>query len=342
MKRAAPLINMKTILLLLFLSLSVAAKTVALSDYATPNDGLNDSAGFQEAVDEISSGGTILITAGTWDLEDTVTFVTYTNGNNSFVIQGTKGSVLKPDLTDVMFRFGAQNQVLLKDLVIVGDGTSGADCSYAIFASNVHQLRIEGCQFFGTKATYSIIYIGNVDAIIRDTIFHGMSSSIAVIEAVNFRGLTITDCEFIDYGNFDGSYYSKTPYGVGVWVKASASNQPTPNANAQRGVYVSNVRFDEGAFYALHLINLKYADISRVLVNVSAYSGSAGIVLNNVRLAKIEHSMFGYSTNPRPAMLLSNNSKATANGITLGDSVFASTVDGTSSVNISECDGCSL
>lgn len=78
--------------LTLFLAATSMAATVNLKDYATPNDGQDDSAGFQKAVDDLkkAGGGTLLIGEGTWDLSSGVNLVT--NGDNvSFLLQGDKG-----------------------------------------------------------------------------------------------------------------------------------------------------------------------------------------------------------------------------------------------------------
>lgn len=328
---------MKTLLLLLFLTFNLAAGTVTLSDYATPNDGQDDSADMQDAVDALTDGGTLLIDAGVWEVKAMVNF-TPTNADSSILVKGDKGAIIKPDLTGIMFNFSAHNQVTLQDLIFVGDGGTGADFGYGIVASGA-QTRIIGCQFYGLRATSSIIYLGNTDAVIRDTLFHGLSST-QVIEALNSRGLTVQDSEFFDYGNFNGTYYSKTPYGNLAWIKVSASSFPTPNANTQRGVTISNVRFDEGAKHAVNISNIRYLTISNINVNVSGVGGGAGVVMDNVRLARIDMSMFGLVTVARPAMILTSSTLVRSDGLVLGGSVFASTVDSSSVAYISQCDGC--
>ncbi len=299
---------------------------------------MNDSSGFQNAVDDLPNGGTILVDGGVWDLQGGINFVT--SNVNSFVIQGDKGAIIRPDMSAAMFYFGNQNQVDIRDLILVGDGTKAADFDYAFYFSGGAQAKIAGCQFFGVKATYSLIYASGTDVVIKDTLFHGPSSSVAVIEAVNSRGMTVTDSEFFDYGNLSGTYYSKTPYGVGHWIKVSDAAFPTPNAIAQRGVIISNVRFDEGALSAINLANIKYASISNISVNVAGVDGATGIALNNVRLAQVNMSTFGYTTASRPAMTLINGSRVQGSGITLGGGVAVPTTDSSSVTYLSLCDGC--
>ncbi len=325
-----------TIILLLG-SLITLANTVKLSDYATPNDSLDDSADMQTAVDAIPNGGTLIIDAGVWDIQAMVNF-TPTAQNNSILVKGDKGAIIKPDLPGIMFNFSGHNQVTLQDLIFLGDGGTGADAGYVIVASGA-QTRIIGCQFIGLRVTDSVIYLGNTDAVLKDDVFHGLSS-IQVIEALNSRGLTVQDSEFFDYGNFNGTYYSKTSLGNLAWVKVSATAFPTPNANAQRGVTISNVRFDEGSKYAVDITNVRYVDISNINVNVSGVTGSSGVILDNVRLARIDRSMFGFTTSARAAMTLSNNTTVRVDGLTLGGGVFQVTKDSSSVAYISMCDNC--
>lgn len=312
---------MKTILAILLFASAISANVVRLSDYATPDDGMDDSPGLQDAVRKMPRGGTIIIDAGVWNLNSPVNFITYAT-NNSFIIKGQKGAVIKPRLTstEILFRSGNQNQIQFEDLIVIGEGKH-ADFRNFLYVDNSVQLRITGCQFFGLSAQSSVIFIGNADAVIKDTLFHGLSSGEGVIRANESRGLTITDSEFIDYGNFDGTYYSKTPNGNPAWIKAT-STSTTVNAMGQRGIALSNVRFDEGALYALDASGISYIQAKGVLVNVSGMDDGAGINLNNVKYAEIKISQFGHATAPRPAIKAFNNTTVYIDSVTVGAGVY--------------------
>lgn len=332
---------MKTLFLIIILSVTTFTQTLTVSDYCTPNDGNDDSTCFQDVVDAIPSGGTILVDAGVWDLKGRVDLTTSTNDNNSFLIKGDKGSVIKPDYSGTIFYAGTHNQLVFQNLIFLGDGVStNHDATYLIYLGGGLRSKIDGCQFIGIKATYSVIYATNTDLVISDTSFHGLSSSVASVEASNARGLTVRDSEFFDYSQFNNVYYSKTPQGVGTWIKAYAPSHPTPNATANRGVIIENVKFDEGALKTAIFQNLKYVRVENASVNVVGVTYGAGMVFDNVRLASVKRSFFGYSGNARPAFVLINNSKVNVEGLSLGASVFQSTVDGTSTINVSDCDGC--
>ncbi len=306
--------------LLIILLCAFSALGASLSDYCTPNAALDDSACFQTLVDDMPEGGTIFIDEGIWNIEDTINFVPTTPAN-SFIVQGTKNSIIKPSLTGILFYSGNQNQIDFRDLIIVGDGTTDADFSYGIFGGWSSHVRIIGCQFIGLKATHSIVFIGNADGVIKDSLFHGNSSE-ANVEASEARGLTVTDTEFLDYGSLNGVYYSKTPLGNGAWIRSTSPSFSTPNAMANRGVTISNVRLDEGALYSVELQNIRYASFYNLSVNVTAFTGGAGIVLDNVKYAEVKMSQFGYSTEERPAIRAINNSTVFIESMTVGNGVF--------------------
>lgn len=327
---------MKTLLLILTLCLSTYA--VDIADYCTPNDGLDDGVCFQDAVDDLPNGGTIIVSQGTWDIKSPISFVTYSVAN-SFAIKGTKDSIIKPDLSGIVFYSGNQNQITFEGLTFVGDGTTANDMSYAMYFGGSSHAKVVDCQFYGLRASASTIFAGGTELTVEDTLFHG-SAGPTVIETQNSKGLTIRNSEFLDYGNLNGTYYSKTPYGVSIWVKVNASAHPTPNANAHRGVIFENVRFDEGSVKTASFTNIRYVNIKQVNVNVSGIIGGAGCLFDNVKLAKVEQSMFGYSSAARPAMVLTNNSTVRVEGLALGGAVTDYTADGTSRAFIEDCEGC--
>jgi hypothetical protein len=341
---------MKTLFLVLLLAVSAFSNKVRLSDYATANDGQNDSPGLQRAINDLgkTGGGTLVIDAGEWNLNSPVTFVTYENLNNSFIIEGQKDSFIFPALPagQALFTAGNQNQIVFKDLIVVGDPSKTFDLDKFIHASFVEQLRVTGCQFFGLKARASLIYVGNTDAVIKDALFLGLSSGDAVINAENFRGLSVTDSEFVDYGFLNGAYYSKTPLGNNAWIKAySDAESARIDALAQRPLLLQNVRFDEGANFALDARGISYIEAKSVMDNLASVDGSAGFRLDNVGYAEIKMSKFGYTNNSRPAIRALNNTIVYIDGMSVGKGVFYGTRDSGSQAyfNLKACiGGCSF
>jgi hypothetical protein len=337
---------MKTSFLICILALSAFCNQVKLSDYTAPNDNLNDSPGLQKAIDEIAAegGGTLIIDAGRWNLNGPISLVTYKNVNNSFAIKGQKGAVILPSLAggQVLFNAGNQNQVSFEDLVVIGDSSVAEDLDGFVHASYVEQLRITGCQFFGLKSRSSLIDVGNTDAVVRDTLFMGISAGDAVIKAENFRGLSVFDSQFIDYGNLNGAFYSKTYMGVGAWIRASADSAAA-NAISQRPLVLHSVRFDEGANIALDARGVSYIQADGIMSNVSSLKDGAGFNLDNVDYAEIKMSKFGYTKAARPAVRAMNNTVVYVDGMTVGNGVFSGVRDSGSQAffNLRSCtSGC--
>jgi hypothetical protein len=329
---------MKILFAILLFAAAASANTVNLSSYATANDGLDDSAGFRAAIADLPEGGTIIIDGGTWNLNSPVSFVTY-SGSNSYTLKGQKGAVLKPRLgpSQVLFVSGNQYQMSFEDLIVLSD-QEGTDMNMFVYADYLSQLRIRGCQFLGLRVQTSLIYAGIADVVIKDSLFHGLSAGEAVIIAKDSRGLTVEDSEFFDYASFNGHYYSKTPFGVPAWIKITSTNK-TVNALGQRGLMLSNVRFDEGSTYAVDATGILFLRATNVLVNVSGVDAGAGFNLNDVKYAEVKMSMFGYSGFPRPAIKAFNNTTVYVDGVALGAEVFYGVKDATSQAffNLKAC-----
>jgi hypothetical protein len=179
--------------------------------------------------------------------------------------------------------------------------------------------------------------------VLENVQFDGDAADVAVINALNFSGLTVKSAEFLDYGNFRSGYYSKSPNNIGPWIKAEFENGILPpNATGQRVVRLQDIRFDEGASNAVKLKNVSQFTASGLTVNVSGVDGSAGVFLDNVEYAELKLSRFGYTSNPRPAIKATNNSTVEIAGISVGGGVFTGEFDKTSRTiyNDQTCRGC--
>ena len=337
-----------TLLPMLVLTLfcfSASAKTLNLSDYATPDDGQDDSVGFQRAINDLkeAGGGTLIVNSGEWDLGSRLDLTTYGN-YISYLIRGDKGAVIHLALGEngLGIYAGNANQVELRDLVFLGDSTVDYDAQYLYLANYTAKTIVSGCQFYGIRAKSSLFYLGNTDAVFDNDQFDGDAANEGIIHAVNFSGLTVRSSEFLDYGNFRSEYYSKTPNNGGPWINAEVQNGIIPpNALGQRVVRVQDVRFDEGAGNAVKLTNISQFLASGLMVNVSSVDGSAGLVLNNVGYSEIKFSAFGYTQYVRPGIMVTNNSTASIAGITVGGGVFTAFKDSSSDVIFDKtCKGC--
>ncbi len=337
-----------TISLVLMFSLTAFGEINFLEWGGKPNDDTDDSADLQLVINDImatTGGGTIYLPAGVWDFRDPITFVQTTIVNNSITIRGDKGTVIIPALSnsETLFGGGNQNQLSFENLTFIGEAT-GNDVGRFLYADNVGQLRFSNCQFYGLKSFGNFIDGNNVDLIIENSMFAGMASTPATINLTNFRGLTVRDTEFLDYGHFNGRFYSKSFFGSNAWIKVSASSVVT-NATGQRAVILQNVRFDEGAYHHVEASSVRYLSAQGIQANVATVTGGTGFYLDNVKYADIKMSNFGLANVARPAVTALNNSNVQMDGVTVADSVFYGVRDTSSQVffNTNICtSGCSF
>lgn len=330
-----------SLLTITLLTISISAASVNLSDYATPDDGLDDSAGFQEAIDDLKSdgGGTITVTSGTWDINTTLDFTT-SNNYISFKIIGDKGAVIRPfiDSYEALFKVGNNNQVAFTDLIVLGSSGSEYDAGMIISALYTGQLRVVGCQFLGLRVRDSLIFVGMAtDAIIESSQFSGNASDVALIHGLDYVGLTIRTVEIYDYANFKDTYLSKSPSNIGNWIRAE-STRPSSGvlANGQRVVRLEDIRMDEAAPQSVFIKNAANVKASGILVRISNTDGAAGMVFENVEFAEVTMSKFGYSSAPRPAIKAINRSKILTSGISVGFGVYYGEADTSSTIFIDE------
>lgn len=341
---------MKTIaLLLVLLALSVftvQARTVSLADYGTPDDNLDDSTGFQQAVTDLagSGGGTLVIGEGIWNVDNPINLV-QTPKVTSIRISGNKGAMIKLALNEesTFLYVGNKVQVELSGLVIL-PRTIGQiyDAGYFLTADYTGQVIIQNCNFFGLYMKYDLIKTTNTDLIIEKTLFGGVAARNATIHTVNFSGLTIRDSLFLDYYQFGDTYYSKTPYNTGPWVKAENTAMPAINAMGTKAVTVSNSRFDEGAPIAISVKNAPFVDITDIQVNVSGTGQGHGVRLDNVKFSQIKLSTFGLSTAARPAIVAINNSPFEAVGLRFGNGVYFADSERTNKIYREKCVECTV
>lgn len=333
---------MKYVLVILLFALSAYAKTVHLSEYATPNDGLNDSAGFQSAVDHLKTagGGTIIVDDGVWNLNAMVNFVN--SDNLSFKIVSDGGSVIKLGLGGNGYAFyaGNVNHFILENLTFTGDGSvSNFDCEYLLFIAYAQKMIVRDSRFFGIRASQSLLYFGNIDALVENSQFEGNAVTQAqIFGAHDIQSLTVRNTNFRDYANFLG-YISKTPNNTGNFI--SVKSQPSPHTNyVSATVTLEQLRLDEGAPIAVRIQNVPNVAIDRLSVNVSGIDNAAAVLLDNVKYASIDNSTFGYTNNERPALKLVNSSTVEVSRLRFGGGVYFADIQQGSSATISDCAEC--
>lgn len=319
-------------LTLTFISWSASGAVVDITSMgAIPDDGIDDTQAFQSAFNSIQQkGGTIYVPNGTFIISSIVRMVpTSPHYQPNIILKGDGSSTIKIQswYGQLIFYTGNINSFTVKDINFISSNPSGnnhsADSNNIFHLSNTQQASFHRLRFFGIKVHTSIIYSGHFMDI-QNVQFLGSMAGESIVKGT--LGLTMKNVQFRDYGTYNGVYYSKTG---GKWIVVE---QPDPrffNAYGASRVTLENIHFDEGAFTAVELKNVEWADIAGVTTNVNG--GGFAIVADNSK-ATISKSWFGYASNPRPAVKAVNNSTVTVRDIVLGGGVILSETDGTSSV----------
>lgn len=334
---------MKSLIIILLLATCALAGTVQISDYATPNDGIDDSVGFQQAIDDLKAdgGGTLMLGTGTWDISSRINVLNYHNGQ-SIVVKGNKESVIHPHQgqSELLFYVGNFNSFEVKDVIFVGDSMADYDVWSLVYSAYTSKVKIDGCEFYGIKASLGLIYGGvRSETVVVDSIFDGNAADIASIYAENSMGLTVKRSRFIDYGDFRGVYHSKSPSNIGAWIAAS-EDPADVNGLSNIGLIVESCRFDEAAPASIAATGLRNVLITQIVSNVNGAANGKGIHLDNVRFAKITQGQFGYTPFAKPAIYAINGTRVSVEGLTLGGGVTPYFADNSSSVNIAYCSNC--
>jgi hypothetical protein len=203
------------------------------------------------------------------------------------------------------------------------------DCTGVLGGSYTELISVENCVFAGLSASNTLIYSGvATDLSVRNSKFGGCIGGEAVIRA-DANGTTVIDgCDFIDYQNLQGKYYSKTGFAASTnWIKATANDNYAALGATTQTVQIKNCRFDEGAICGIYCKNNPFVEIENCGFNVSSTTPGVGIKLENVKYATIKYSNFGYTNQDRPAIKLINCGNVRIEGVTSDHGVKRIEVD---------------
>lgn len=315
-----------------------AAQIYNLRDFGAVGDGVaDDGPALQRALDAVagSSVVTLYVPAGRYLIATPVTrSFSY---SKSLMIRGD--DAIPPDSgwgkglsSEFVIKVGKTADALtlktLGNLTLKNIGFTGVpkvinDAKVVLFLSNIRKVLIQTCEFYGLSSQVAggaIVYNYGCDLKIQDSAFLGCSTNLtmktSVVHNVWWKGISVTDTNFIDYGERTG-FFSKTPYQAPfAWL--GVGNAASLNGTAQRTITVQDVTWDEGAISGINVnpelfkgpshvitpIDLLY--ISRLYQNISQVGVlSWGNIITNVRQLFIEDSRYVWSRNGSGAIRLS-------------------------------------
>src|SRR6185369_6967429 len=302
----------------IYWSLPVSNVVYAQTYGVIADDGIDDTAAINAAIVELKArgGGKLVFPPGQVIVSDRLYFI---GGNVSYEIEGDGTEILvNGNNGSVIFYFGNNNQVQIHGLSFVGRNVYDPsdphyiDCAYLIFANYVDKLTIRNTQFIGVRAAFSIVYTGLADTVLEDVHFGGSSGGSAAVEAGItawsndqwFRGLTVRNTTFLDYGNYRDHDYWKSSSDNTYWIKASSSVEMRDSVNAmhERLLRIEDSRFDEAATVAIAVWNVEFLKVEGINVNVNSTGNARALDLSGVHYAEVNFSRFGYTNANKPAI----------------------------------------
>jgi hypothetical protein len=321
-----------------------ATPTVNLRDFGAIGDGTTDDApAFQKALDALAAagGGTLFVPAGKYVIATPVS-KDFSGLASSITITGVESLTMPApptaggdqlclglDLpTEIYPRTGFDQVALsltglrnlvVKEIAFVGTAGALTDAAVTLLMTDIDKAQLKHNEFYGLLTLYpggAIVEAVRTDLEISLSKFLGSTATsgfyIPVVENTEWRGITVTDTTFLDYGTRE--LFSKTGIAAPIsWINIGNAAPPT-NFSPRREVVLRNVFLDEGGYWGLTSLPYRYLPqsapidliyVTGLVMNVSNFD-QVGHNLYDARRVLIEKSRYGYSQNATAAVALRN------------------------------------
>jgi hypothetical protein len=312
-----------------------ASQTFNLADFGAVGDGqTDDGPALQAALDAVvaAGGGTLLVPAGRYAIVTPVGIAGPAGLQGSLVIRGVAsatpiapptagGDALTRGL-DLVSEFAPRTgeeqvaisiwnfrSLLIQDITFIGTPDIATDTKVTLAIADIDDAVIRHCEFYGLSnlaSGGSMIQAMRSHLTIRETAFLGCTANSGlytpVVQNWEWKGITIEDTIFADYGQ-RAELYGKTGYGAPLcWINVGHALPPTPDS-PRREIVLRRLFLDEGGWQGVIVqparyqnptvpIDLFYA--TGLYVNVSNFF-TTGIYLSSVRQVLVEDSLFTWS-----------------------------------------------
>lgn len=322
-----------------------ATPTLNLRNFGAVGDGVTDDApAFQKALDALADagGGTLFIPAGKYVIATPVS-KDFSGLASSITITGVESLTMPApptatgdqlclglDLTTEIYPRTGFDQVaislsglrnlVVKEIAFVGTEGARTDAAVTLLMTDIDKAQLQHNEFYGLITLYpggAIVEAIRTDLEISRSKFLGSTATsgwyIPVVENREWRGVTVTDTTFLDYG-CGRELFSKTGIAAPIsWINIGNAAPPT-NTSPRREVVLRNVFLDEGGYWGF--TSLPYRNlppsapidliyVTGLVMNVSNFD-QFGHNLYDARRLLIEKSHYGYSQNAMAAIALRN------------------------------------
>jgi hypothetical protein len=313
-----------------------SSQTFNLADFGAVGDGqTDDGPALQAALDAVvlAGGGTLFVPAGRYAIVTPVSVIVPAGAlRPALEIRGVEsatpiagphdgGEALSRGLNlvsefapktgeqQVAIQLWNFQSLLVKDLTFIGTPDVSTDALVTLAIGEIDEAVIQHCEFYGLISQVSggsIIQAMRSHLTLRETAFLGCTANSGlytpVVQNWEWKGITVEDCIFIDYGQRP-ELYAKTGYGAPLcWLNLGAPLPATPDS-PRREVVLRRVFLDEGGWQATIAQPTRYTPnpapidlfyVTGLYVNVSNFN-TTGHYISGVQRVLVEDSLYTWS-----------------------------------------------
>ncbi len=319
---------------------NAVSNTFDLSSFGAVGDGIaDDGPALQNALNAIADagGGTLLVPAGRYAIYTPVS-KDFTGLAASLTILGVESLTPVPPPTaggneithglDLVSEFAPrtgelENAVsisgletfLIQDIVFIGTPGVANDALISLALADIGSATVRHCEFYGLSSLVqgaAIVQAVRTDFTFEQSVVLGSACAsgvyASIIQNVEWKGITISDAVFADYGQRP-ELFGKMTTAPFSWVNVGNAAAPT-NDSPRREAVLRNVFFDEGGYMGLTTLQylsggptfpIDLVQVTGLFMNVSNF-GTTGHYLDDVERVLIEKSHYGWSHNAGSAI----------------------------------------
>jgi hypothetical protein len=325
-----------------------------LRDFGAVGDGVaDDGPAFQAALDALAAagGGTLFVPEGKYAIVTPVS-KNFAGLATSITIKGVESltPVTPPSgtgeqlaagldlLTEVYprtleaanaFSIVGLRTLVVQDIAFVGTAGVRTDAANTLYFSDVEKAQVKHSEFAGLASIEggSIVTAVRSDLEVTQCKFLGSTATSGayapVVQNLEWYGITVSDSVFLDYNLRE--LYGKTGIAAPLsWVNIGNAAAVT-NTSPRREVVIRNTFLDEGGYWGLSSLPLRYTPqsapidliyITGLQMNVSNF-GQYGHNFFDVQNVFVENSRYGWSHFAAAAIAVTNVNTTLLDKVTL-------------------------